>query len=335
MGCMKKKSKLLIVGFFVLIPVIALLFFSENNQLDEDIISTPVLLQKEIVINEKDTKKIIEESDNISKIFNTCVSDFTRDQFQRVLCLLPYFEQLTLKDGTQLALKRAQELKKNGEINDCHLPSHSIGSANLKKLNNDLGRAFATCPLGCFDGCFHGAFEAYADYVGSIDNLVTVGEVPEICKTLGEDRAMKLQCVHGIGHGIMRHRKTSELLSKVDICNRITNLDYRTGCIDGVFMENVNNYLELSEDKLLASLPNICEPIVSSSKYSDLTWLCAQEISGGLIAYTGDDLVRAEKLCNVLDFDLKIRCIDGLRSSRKTFDEDPEGFIKLEDLKSE
>lgn len=333
MSCMEKRYKIY-TGLFLIVIfvfVLTITFFSKKSKLLEESISDQEQIKPEVVTNEQSTGEVFETGIKISEIFEKCTSEFTKDQYQRVICLFPYFEMLAMQDGAQTALERAQELKKTGEINDCHLPSHIIGEANLKKLNYDLGKAFATCPLGCFDGCFHGAFEAYADHTGSIDNLITVGEVPEICETLGEDRAMKLQCVHGIGHGMMRHHKTSELLGKVDICKRITNIDYQTGCITGVFMENVNSYLELSEDKLKVALPKICEPIVNSTKYSELTWLCAQEISGGLIAYTGDDLVRAEKFCAVLSSELKDRCIEGLTESRKTFDEDPKGFLKLND----
>ncbi len=264
----------------------------------------------------------ISKTEEAQQLHDKCMSEFVAADYKRVICLLPYFKMITFEKGAEVAITEAKDLKQKKLINDCHLPSHSVGEANIEKNDYDLGKAFSTCPLGCFEGCFHGAFEGYAQKKGSIDNLVTPGPIPEICSEIGEDRAKKLQCVHGIGHGMMKHLKTSEMLGKIDICSQITELDYRTGCITGVVMENVNTYLELTPEKLKIALPKICEPIQKSTKYSNLLWLCAQEISSGLVAYTGDDRLKSEEFCGVLSGELKTMCISGITESRKTLDKD-------------
>lgn len=312
---MYNKKNIFLIGILLLVVAISFFYLNRNQPQPENTTE----IEKVLV----DTSEENTENKQISELYDKCINEFTANQYQRVLCLFPYFKLLAKEEGVLVAIERAKELKATGEINDCHLPSHMIGEVNLEISNYDLGKAFSNCPLGCFEGCFHGAFEAYSDHVGGIENLVTAGDLPEICKTVGTDRKLKLQCVHGIGHALMRHHKTSELLGKIDICKRITDIDYQTGCVDGVFMENVNNYLELSESKLRESLPKICEPIEKSDKYKDLLWLCAQEISGGLIAYTGDNLVLAESICQSLSGELEDRCIAGLTESRKTFSDTP------------
>lgn len=301
------------IGVALVLVIIVLVYSFSDKKVPVQQSTETTQVESEVVVVSPETMTLYE----------TCIQNNPADNYKRVTCLLPYFEELTMTFGANVALEKAKEMKESGMLNDCHLPAHVIGATNLKKFDHDLGKAFSACPLGCFEGCYHGAFEEYAEYTGKIEDLVTAGPIPEICTTVGDDRKETLHCVHGIGHGLMRHMSKDQMTSKIDVCNRITDLDYRTGCISGVIMENMNTHLELSETDLKAALPNICDPIANNPTYQDLEWLCIEEISDGLMQYTGGDRAKSSEFCEVLPEETKTQCLEGIVGFRDTDAEIP------------
>lgn len=263
------------------------------------------------------TQPQVLDENQAQTLMDKCVKEFKADDFYRVTCLLPYFEAVTMKQNAEAAIDKAKQLKSSGQINDCHLPAHVVGRTQFKKFNNNMGEAFVACPQGCFEGCYHGVIEGFADNNGDIDSLVTATAIPKICDDL-DSRKLKLHCVHGIGHGLMRHG-AGKLTEKIDLCRNL-NDDYSSGCLSGVVMEYMNSFLTLSESELRAALPKICQPF-EAEKYKDLMWLCLQQISDGVLAYTGD-IVKANELCSVLAADFARQCREGLKDSRHN-PEDP------------
>lgn len=304
------------IGIVSVVALVAVIFVFSNKNI-------PVEQSTEIGQIEQVESEVMAVSPETLTLYGTCLQNNPADNYKRVTCLLPYFEELTRTNGAPYAIEKAKEMKAEGMLNDCHLPSHVIGAESLKLNNYDLGKTFSSCPLGCFEGCYHGAFEGYADHVGEIEELVTPGPIPEICLTVGEGRKETLQCVHGIGHGLMRHGESDRLLPMIDVCRRITDLDYRTGCLSGVIMENMNNNLELSEVDLKATLPHICDPIANNPAYQDLEWLCIEEISDGLMQYTGGNREKSSEFCEVLPPETKAQCLEGIVGFRDTDAEIP------------
>lgn len=264
--------------------------------------NTPV--QAEALLVKQDTEAI----------YKKCVAEFPPQEFERVGCLLPYFSALTMEKSAEAALEKAKELKNANLINDCHLPAHAIGQTSFKKNDNNMGKAFVSCPQGCFEGCFHGVVEGFADNYGDVDSLLTKTPIPEVCEELGDDRKTKLHCVHGLGHGMMRHG-IGKVTEKIDLCRNLTDINYRSGCESGVIMEYMNSYLVYSEPELKAKLNEICAPI-DKPGYQDLMWLCMQQISDGLMAYTADP-VKANAMCESLkQADYVRQCKEGISGSR-------------------
>ena len=123
--------------------------------------------------------------------------------YERIHCLQPYFEALTYEASAEIAISRAEELKTEGVIDDCHLSAHFVGEANLEKHNWDLGKAFSRCSFGCLEGCFHGTLEAYISQRTEPVDFST--EITTVCNDLGSTPKLKRQCIHGIGHGLLAH----------------------------------------------------------------------------------------------------------------------------------
>ncbi len=255
---------------------------------------------------------VVQNDQEVSGIFDKCLREFKSDEYDRVTCLLPYFEAVTLKDGSKVALAKAEDLKIHAQINDCHLPAHIIGQTNYKKFK-DIGKAFADCPLGCFEGCYHGVVEGFSDGAGDVDALVTNSNIPPVCNSFGDNRKFQLHCVHGIGHGLMRHG-IGQLSEKIDVCRRITGDGFRSGCTSGVIMEYVNSYLVLTEKQLKDAIPHMCDTF-QQDQYKDLMWLCVQEIADGVMAYTAN-VAKANQYCNLVSPDLIDQCKADVAGSR-------------------
>ena len=118
---------------------------------------------------------------------------------------------------------------------DYHDFVHRIGRKTAKKfgLNPD---AFFLCPLDYNYGCQHGFFE---QALVQEPNAKTAAEMvcdPELMK----EKPLKFlfYCYHGVGHGIMM-AKAYDLRASLDVCEEFSGETERSGCYQGVFMENV------------------------------------------------------------------------------------------------
>lgn len=230
--------------------------------------------------------------------------------FERSQCLSSYFKILTQKASAKTALARAQALEREGVIDDCHLPAHEIGQVNFQKNENNVGKAFATCPLGCIEGCFHGVMEEYVQQEGSVEAIVE--NVEAVCTSAHEDPLLQRQCIHGIGHGLLQH-KTDDMSEAIAQCKKMEGDFYQHTCLGGMFMENVNAYLSLSEEQLQNELPQICANIDA-----ELLPLCLEVVGEGLMFHTGHDLERSTELCYGLPQEHQTLCIDGATAEADT-----------------
>lgn len=298
---------------------------------NEDKTNPPEVTETKTDEAKNQPEMVAKSEQEISDIYNKCVKEFKADEFDRVTCLLPYFEAVTVNEGAKMALAKAEDLKKQAQINDCHLPAHIIGQTTYKKFG-DIGKAFADCPLGCFEGCYHGVVEGFSDGAGDVDSLVTASEIPPVCNTFGDNRKFQLHCVHGIGHGLMRHG-IGQVSEKIDVCRRITGDSFRSGCLSGVVMEYVNSYLVLSEKKLAAAIPTMCDTF-KQDQYKDLMWLCIQEIADGVMAFTAN-VTKANAFCDLLTGELVAQCEADIVGSRHNpnvkmdTEHDAESHLKL------
>lgn len=230
--------------------------------------------------------------------------------YARLRCLVPYFEQLVEGSSPARAVAQARELEARGVIDDCHLAAHEIGEAALRVYGSEVGRAFAACPMGCAEGCFHGVMEGYMSQSGSLE--AALAGVPSLCQGISDDLLLRRQCLHGVGHGILRHQAVT-LTRAVALCRTLPDSFGRETCTGGVLMEHVRSYLGSDEETLSRAVPTIC---AEAAGFGDRVLLttCFRAIGEGLMFYTGHNLSRSEKFCQELTGEDRTACIAGART---------------------
>ena len=236
------------------------------------------------------------------------------DGYKRWTCLGPYFANLTMQTSAKTAVSEASKLKQQGAVSDCHVLTHFIGEANLEKNDFDMGETIASCAVGeCRYGCVHGAMQRYGQ--NEADPYSIISKIKSMCDSITDDSLKRRNCVHGIGHGLFAH----DYLSPQDAIYACEVFGKRWApfCIDGLAMQNMDQYLYLDEEGLREAIPRICAPFESVdlkiSVEPRLVEYRIVRIASGLLAYTGYDIERSEALCEELprQNDVSI-CKDGM-----------------------
>jgi hypothetical protein len=226
--------------------------------------------------------------------------------YQRLRCLIPYFEKLVRDGSAREAVDEAKKLQKEKIIDDCHLAAHVIGRENLRKNNNEVGKAFSTCAAGCMEGCYHGVMEEF--FSQSHDRDALLKQFPHFCDTVSHDLKEYRQCLHGVGHGLLQH--DISLVEAVNLCRSLGDPFSRKTCIGGVFMQNMNRIMLSDEKTLRSQLAGMCAPIDLLHDHP-LKNLCTEQIGEGLMFYTGHDLMRSKEFCGELPPDDRPHCVKG------------------------
>jgi hypothetical protein len=241
----------------------------------------------------------------LSKLKEDCFK--IKNDYQKLICLKPYFEKFTIKYGPTKATEEAVAIKKQGIGATCHIVSHPIGSGNLKRNNYNLEKSFASCPFStvCQGGCVHGVVEEYATERLDTKNIQAM---VNICNKL-KDRSTweSRQCFHGLGHGLIK--KGVKTIAAYDFCkiHGKTDRDF-FGCIGGVAMERVNNYMKLPEDELLKKTPEICKEEIATDDQI-ISQVCLGRLIGDLAYYASNDHEKIKKFCSKLPIEEAI-CFD-------------------------
>ena len=148
------------------------------------------------------------------------------DLFTNDILLKRYVEQYGPTNTVRLIEEAGKVV---GEL--CHERAHETGRLSYELFG---AAAFALSSHECEAGAFHGATEAMFKTRGTA-NLES--DVRAICGT-SDIFFFRLQCIHGVGHGLMAWT-SYELYDSLDLCDRLeTDRDQRA-CYSGVFMENV------------------------------------------------------------------------------------------------
>ena len=148
------------------------------------------------------------------------------DLFTNDILLKRYVEQYGPTNTVRLIEEAGRVV---GEL--CHERAHETGRLSYEMFG---AAAFALSSHECEAGAFHGATEAMFKARGTA-NLES--DVRVICGT-SDVFFFRLQCIHGVGHGLMAWT-SYELYDSLDLCDRLeTDRDQRA-CYSGVFMENV------------------------------------------------------------------------------------------------
>lgn len=111
-----------------------------------------------------------------------------------------------------------------------HQLAHSIGRYAMEQ-RKDLA-VLAGCTPRFQSGCFHGVLEGYFLQGGTIDRA----SVANVCAgpvTRGFER---MECWHGLGHGLMVHH-AGNFRQALVLCDALQADQPRRECQDGIFME--------------------------------------------------------------------------------------------------
>jgi len=236
----------------------------------------------------------------LPKVPNKCLSK--TNEYEKWICLKPYFRALTMEVSASYAIKEAKKLKHEKIIDDCHLLSHFVGEASLEKHNFDAGKAFSSCEFGCIEGCYHGVMEGYLRY--ETDPRAVIPKVKNLCDNIDspdsstKEKLLRRQCLHGIGHGLLAHDYLS-MSEAVKTCRSFNDEYSEQTCLGGAMMEYMEQYLGVEENYLVKILPGICAPVEKLNDQFALN-TCIANIGVGLMFYTKHDLVRSKKMCEEL-----------------------------------
>lgn len=159
------------------------------------------------------------------------------DVDERQACLEDYFLALASGHRVGLALGALERLSRGDEdvIREGHGFTHVIG-IKAWQPGDDVAAVFRSC-TGLFQsGCYHGVIQSYLTAEGGVDSLRAV----ELCDKVAaapEDRWLRFQCVHGLGHGF-EMAFAWELPAALTGCDWLPSSWDRESCYGGAFMEN-------------------------------------------------------------------------------------------------
>lgn len=164
---------------------------------------------------------------------------------------------------------------------DYHDFVHRIGRLTAKKegLNPE---GFFLCPVDFNYGCQHGFFEQ-----ALVEEPDPTKAAQMVCdETLMMDKPLKFffYCYHGVGHGVMM-AKAYDLPGSLAVCESFAGADERTGCYQGVFMENVVGHMKNPSTGGMFSDTNLLAPCDAvAPKYR---WQCYINHGGYLAGKAG------------------------------------------------
>ncbi len=185
-----------------------------------------------------DIAKLAKSGDSIAiakKLHETCEDHDTRQK-----CLEEQLVPLATDGKVKIAmgaLGQVAALDANVR-SDGHVYAHAIGIAAGKALD-DVGAAFIQCSESFQSGCYHGVIQAWFGKQASVGEK----EANELCAPFRGDenqRWIRFQCVHGMGHGLTMLYK-HDLREGLEGCDLLTDDWDRHACYGGAFMENIVN----------------------------------------------------------------------------------------------
>lgn len=184
----------------------------------------------------------------------------------------------------------------------CHALVHEIGQNAYQKYN-DFGEAMKYQDEVCNSGYLHGIIEAH--FSKSADIFTTLQSV---CATYKPTSFIGWECYHGVGHGLMYF--TQNILPRsLSLCDTYENIDARSACVNGVFMENFNTDQKLHPSRYLKSSDPFFPCNEQKSVHQGDCYLYAPSYYLNLHK---NDYHQAIKWCRTAGKDFQLICINGV-----------------------
>lgn len=240
-------------------------------------------------------------------------------------CIEQAFGNIAFHSGAKVALARFDALYRGFTDPNCHRVAHAIGSATLARNNGDVARTFAQGSPSCFSGYYHGVLERALIGVRGYDPG-TLGKVARsLCSQIDTkpDFWLRLQCLHGMGHGLMITTGYTLPLS-LKVCDQLATSWERPSCYGGAFMENVTNFYGIKSRWLRDDDPEYpCD--VVAEKYKSK---CYGISTARILRVDGGDWPKTAEICSTVEKKWVSTCFWSLgRDSAGQAHEDPEGIL--------
>jgi hypothetical protein len=177
----------------------------------------------------------------------------------------------------------------------CHRIVHTIGSASLVRNNGNVARTFAEGDSTCFSGYYHGVLERSLVGVKSRTARGLARVARSLCAGVSVDPSLwlRLQCLHGLGHGLMITSGYALPLS-LAVCDRLQTGWAERSCNGGVFMENLGTSYGVASRWLRDDDPLYpCTAVADEDKRA-----CFDLVTTQILRTVDGDFEKAAKVCS-------------------------------------
>lgn len=162
------------------------------------------------------------------------------------------YHTMLVEKGIEITLKIIGNHYLSDEItsDECHILLHEVGEyASLKYgLNDSLKQATDSIEL-CRSGFIHGLF------LGT--DITQINNTAICTKNSFKNSALKLNCLHGLGHGLAVSFDYN-LSPAIKICKSAETKEYQSACATGIFMEEFSPRAHFSSNATKETF-SICE----------------------------------------------------------------------------
>ncbi|MDP2711141.1 MAG: cytochrome c [Solirubrobacteraceae bacterium] len=208
-------------------------------------------------------------------------------------CFEQSFGNLVFNDGPKPALDLLQRmLATNTTVaSDCHRITHRMGSAALKRFDDDVAQAFIAGSPVCWSGYYHGIVERA--FLGQPDDKLAV-VARQLCsdQRINSQRFLAYQCIHGLGHGLMIYTGY-DLPGSLKTCDGLRSGFDRVSCSGGAFMENFTSSYGVTSKYLRKD-----DPIYPCNRVAQRHKLyCYLLVTSNILRLEGYDLQKTADAC--------------------------------------
>lgn len=186
----------------------------------------------------------------------------------------------------------------------CHGLVHEIGHVAYEKYG-DFGEAMQYQDEMCNSGYLHGIIESH--FKNSQDIIATVKTV---CHDYSEENFIGWQCFHGVGHGLM-YFTDNDLPKSLSLCETLTNSFAKSGCVNGVFMENFNVDQKLHISKYVKITDPFYPCTEQKKEYKGDCYLYAPTF---YLSIHNNNYTETLNWCKTAEKDFRLVCISGVGS---------------------
>lgn len=191
-----------------------------------------------------------EQISNSSKLYAEQLMVTCQDESDGDHCIMMALDDLDKISNRQLVLGTFLDLVRLYDENNfsCHSNGHHLGKW-LYDYTKNLQEAIKYATIQCGGSVYHGIFQSYfevAQFVYNLDkNHISITDLCPVGKE-NTNWLHERDCIHAIGHGLLKLYNYSTAAA-VERCNEFEPIWAQSACSRGVFMENVEYFIETGE----------------------------------------------------------------------------------------